>query len=57
MTSKTKWGDKSENTGLLGSVWTYRIFSLKQLAIIMGQHTQTLWQPQIEMHNDTQKLK
>lgn len=43
MISKTKWGGKSENTGLLGSVWTYRIFSLKQLAIIMGQHTQTLW--------------
>lgn len=57
MTSKTKWGGKSENTGLLESVWTYSIFSLKQLAIIMGQYTQTLWQPQIEMHNDTQKLK
>ena len=23
----------------------------------MGQQTQTLWQPQIETHNDTQKLK
>ena len=33
------------------------IFSLKQLAIITGQHKQTLWQPQIEIHNDTQKLK
>ena len=31
------------------------IFSLKQLAIITGQHKQTLWQPQIEIHNDTQE--